>query len=269
MNDDFIYRALPKARKEFAESLYAKISTRTPGISRVGMDSRIRSRRRLQAAVILLSLLLLVAWSQIKLLIRYVPIGDLWLVEFNQTTQTIPDDQSVALFVPTPLPTPRFFDPTLMSTAEIEEFIQEVGVFALYYPSWIPEGFQAITPPREMTSWESTIGMWSNNAKEEIRLFIAPIAGGMRPYALPGMWKEVSVNGEPAVLIYGRFAPTSYENPRAQREWDDTLGLQLHWVMEKNVYTLETFSSYVSEQDLIRMAESMEVLPPPWVTVTP
>ena len=80
----------------------------------------------------------------------------------------------------------------------------------------------------------------------------------MRPYAPVGMYEEVQVNGLPAILIHGRFTLPSSENPNAQRKWDETLGLQLHWMLGKFVYTLETFGAYVSESDLIRMAESMK-----------
>jgi hypothetical protein len=100
--------------------------------------------------------------------------------------------------------------------------------------------------------------MWSNNAEETIRLFVAPKSGGARPYAPPGMYKEVEVKGQPAILIYGRLAPNSPANPQAQRKWDRTLGLQLSWGLGEGVFTLETLGSYVTEEDLIRMAESMK-----------
>ncbi|HLF74126.1 MAG TPA: DUF4367 domain-containing protein [Anaerolineales bacterium] len=260
MNDDFIYRALPEVRKEFAGSLYAKISAATPASFQRGIYRRFRGLRRSHAVLIVLGVLLLVAWSQLRLLIRYVPVGDLWLVEFSRSTQLAPGDQPAIPFVPSPLPTLPFFDGTVMPMPD--------RTFQIFFPTWIPGGFEAIEPPYEMTAYEATIWMWSNDAGEKIRLFFVGRAGGMRPYAPQGMWKEVSVNGQPAILIHGRYAPTSSENPRAQRKWDETLGLQLHWIMGKHVYTLETYGPYVSEQDLIRMAESVEEMPA-WITPTP
>lgn len=105
--------------------------------------------------------------------------------------------------------------------------------------------------------------MWSNDAGETIRLFGVPEEGGARPYAPPGMYKEVQINGQPAILVYGRLAPTSAENPQVQRKWDKTLGYQLTWKVRGAIYTLETFGQYVTEQDLIRMAESMKMVPNP------
>jgi hypothetical protein len=77
------------------------------------------------------------------------------------------------------------------------------------------------------------------------------------------MYKEVQINGQPAILVYGHLAPSSAENPQVQRKWDKTLGFQLTWKVRGGIYTLETWGQYVAEGDLIRMAESMEMVPPP------
>jgi hypothetical protein len=165
MNDDFIDRALPEVRKEFAESLYAKISTSTPSLPPRGMHARLKRLRRSQVALIALGVLLLIAWSQLQFRIRYVPIGDLWLVEFGRSTQLAPGDQPAIPFVPSPLPTPRFYDPTQMSTAEFEEFMQQVvSEYEIYIPSWIPEGFHDLENFHEMMFWDSSIWIWSNDA---------------------------------------------------------------------------------------------------------
>jgi hypothetical protein len=262
MNDDFIYRALPEVPKEFAESLYAKISTVTPALAQRGIFPGLKGLRRTQVALIALAVLLLVAWSQLRFWVRYVPVGDLWLVEFNRSTQLAPGEQPAIPFVPSPLPTPRFYDPTQMSTAEFEEFMQELAQdYVIYIPSWIPEGFHDLENLHEMMFWDSTIWIWSNDVGEKIRLFSVGKAGGMRPYAPKGMWEEVRVNGQPAILIHGRLATTSAENPQTPRKWDETLGLQLYWDTGKYIHVLETYGAYVSEKDLIRMAESAERFP--------
>jgi hypothetical protein len=250
MNDDFIGKSLPKLRKEFAESLYAKISKDTSNVSKAVMYQKLRRRRWLQATAIVLGVLILIAWSQLKFLVRYVPIGNLWLVEYNQTTQYSSDNLAAVPFVPTPLP-PQIFDMTSMPSPEPGDLI-------IYYPSWVPEGYQPIARPNENIS--TTLVFWSNDAQQKIRLFVET----MHPYAPAGTWKEVRVQGKPAILIYGRLALTSPDNPTATRKWDNTLGLQLHWIIGEQVYGLETFGSYLSEEDLIRMAESMEEELPPW-----
>jgi hypothetical protein len=253
MNDDLIYRALPEVRKEFAESLYAKISTVTPALAQRGIFPGLTGLRRTQVALIALGMLLLIAWSQLQLRIRYVPIGELWLVEFAKTTQ---ESQPAVPIVPTPLPTYDWNNPD-----DLLRF--------LYFPSWIPEGFQAIEPSVDWPYYETSLRLWSNAAGEKIRLYFVGKAGGMRPYAPQGMWEEVIVNGQPAILIHGRLATTSAENPQTPRKWDETLGLQLHWGIGDYIYALETYGDYVSEQDLIRMAESAQGIPVIYPTATP
>lgn len=245
MNDDFIYESLPKVSKDFAQSLYTKISVDRRPQSRI--HSRIRNSRQIQIALIILGLLLLVAWSQVRLWVRYVPIGDLWLVELSHPTQSTANQQLVVV----PVPTPQQY-PTLVIDGEVHH-LWTVGYLS---PDWVPDGFGAIKITEEMNSYREVIGMWGNSAQETIQLFGVPQAGGANPYAPEGMYEEVRVNGEPAILIHGRLAlKKPGEN---SRKWDETLGLQLSWAMGEAVYTLETFGPYLSEQGLIRMAESMK-----------
>jgi len=268
MNHDFIYKALPKVRKDFAQSLYVKISADTHRHSPAQIHYMRRISRRLQVALILLGVLILVAWSQIRFWIRYVPIGNLWLIEFSSWTQQVPNDQIVTPFVPTPPQHPT-------AIVEINGTKEVITIFGYRWdpsylsPEWIPEEFSATQIPGPGYSYEESIGMWSNENHETIRLFVVPESGGARPYAPPGMYQEVRVNGQPAILVLGRLAPNSPENPHAQRQWDKTLGLQLSWKVKRYIYTLETLGPYVSEDDLIRMAESMEKVPASFETTVP
>jgi hypothetical protein len=252
MNDDFIYRALPEVPKDFAQSLYTKISFDTHPQSRI--RSRIRNSRWVQVAIIILGLLLLVAWSQVRLWVRYVPIGDLWLVEISHPTPSTTGQQpSIGA-----IPTPHQF-PTLIIDGEVFYLSPPVKYLS---PDWIPTGFEEMPP---MNSYGDIITIWRNSAQETIRFVGVTQAGGMHPYAPAGMYEEVHVNGEPAILIHGRLALTNPKNPTARRKWDETLGFQLSWAMDEAVYTLETFGPYLSKSDLIRMAESMKVVPYPQV----
>jgi hypothetical protein len=252
MNDDFIYRALPEVPKEFAESLYANISTNMPSRSKRGVYAGLKGLRRTQVVLIALGVLLLVAWSQIRLWIRYVPVGELWLVELSRSTVSTTGQQPLV----GPIPTPRQY-PTVIVEGTVF-YLWKVNYLS---PDWIPTGFQEMPP--ETNSYGTVITIWSNDAKETIRFFGVPQAGGMHPYAPADMYEEVSIHGEPAILIHGKPALTSAKNPTAPRKWDEKLGLQLSCVIDEAVYTLETFGPYVSERDLIRMAESMKILPWP------
>jgi hypothetical protein len=250
MNDDFIYEVLPEVRREFAQSLYAKISVDTNRRSQTGRNPIRVFPRKLQVALLILGVLLLVAWSQLRLWIRYVPIGNLWLVEFSLTQSAAAGQSTVNIPTPGQLPT---------EIIDGETVILLPG-FQYLSPGWVPAGFSPIQVPVSSYSYEESIGMWSNQAQETIRLFVVPAVGGAHPYAPSGMYKEVHVKGRPAVLVYGRFAPNPPDNPQLERKWDRSLGLQLSWNIEESVYTLETLGTYVSEEDLIRMAESMKTV---------
>ena len=255
MNDDFIYAALPKVPKDFAQSLYTKISAERRPQSRP--HPKVRNPRRIQVAIIILGLLLLVAWSQVTAWnrYRYVPIGNIWLVEMSHPTKEVASQQPTLGLIPTPRP-----EPTIIVEGTVYYLSGPVMNLS---PDWIPNGFSAQEIPSSWISYEETLGLWVNEAQEKIRLFAVPMVGGMHPYAPAGMYEEEQVNGQPAVLIRGRLALTDPKNPTARRIWDETLGLQLTWTIEEGVYTLETFGLYLPEQDLIRMAESMKVVPWP------
>jgi hypothetical protein len=265
MNDDFIYKALPKVRRDFAQSLYTKISVDTNHHLKAQIHPVQRISRRLQVALILLGVLILVAWSQIRFWIRYVPIGDLWLIEFSSSTQQVRSDAIATPFVPQPYQLPT----AIIEINGTEVVLQNTYMFTNMAPDWIPDGFSAINPPGPGYAFEESIGMWSNNAGETIRLFAVPRAGGARPYAPPGMYREVQINDKPAVMIFGRLAPNSADNPHTQRLWDKALGLQLTWSAQNTIYTLETLGSYVTEDELIRMAESMKKIPVSFETTVP
>jgi hypothetical protein len=256
MNDDFIYKALPDVREDFAESLYARLASQSATAAQSRNSQKIRNLRWVYAGMLVLSLLL-VAWSQIRLWIRYVPIGDLWIVEFG-STQPANDTQTIET-----IPTPGK-PPTALMSDGTESILVYILPGATYLsPDWLPEGFSATKIPGAGYAWEESIGMWSNPAGETIRLFVVPKTGGARPYAPPGMYEEVHLNGQPAILVFGRLAPNPPENPQARRKWDRTLGLQLTWSLGDSIYTLETLGSYVTEADLIRMAESLRTTSPP------
>ena len=254
MRDDFIYDILPEVREAFARSLYERISApRSPTLPFRSYRRLIPiSRARLATVLALLAgIVVLVAWSQAVLGIRYVSIGELLLVEISKL-----GGLAQAGHPPPAIPTPGQLPTGVGWATGMEEW-----EFSFLSPEWIPGGFSPVPLPAQMIAYEETIGMWADDASETIRLFAVPKAGGMHPYAPPETFEQLTVKGTPAILIRGHYRTTSTEDPHGSRPWDETLGLQLYWAEGNSVYALETFGSYVTPADLVRMADSMQISP--------
>jgi hypothetical protein len=204
------------------------------------------------AIALIAAVILLVAWAQAALGIQYIPIGDLFLVQVSKITglnQALPPTSAI--------PTPGKLPTGVGWAAGME--VWELDF--LSPPEWMPAGFSSAAPPAQMLAYEQTLGLWTNNLEDTIRLFVAPKAGGMHPFAPPETYEEVKINGAPAIIIRGHYRPTSPQDPQADRPWDEALGLQLYWTVGSSVYSLETLGPYVEATDLIRMAESMQPIP--------
>jgi hypothetical protein len=247
MNEEFIIKVLPPVPPRFAKALYDRLAADHSRASLKMFLRHLTIRERWQATAIVLTILLTAACTQIILRSRYVRIGDLFLVEISRLTELV-NPGGAAPAIPTPGQLP------------INEYGWTVWEFSPGSPKWIPDGFSSIDIPSEMTAYEQTIGLWSNMSNERIRLYIVPQAEGMHPFAPPGEYEEVSVSGNPAILIHGRYTPTSSESPQSERPWSEDLGFQLSWPSHGSMYTLETFGTYLAQAELIRMAES--VAPP-------
>jgi len=246
MNDNFVYRALPEVPTDFARSLYARIAQEPPAPAWPRLLRRFSRHPQRQLLAIALGLALVAACTQVLLRIRYVAIGDLLLVEIGRLTESVRAGRPTPP-VPTPGQLPHVGG-------------REVWEFGYVSVGWVPEGFSPAEPPSEMKAYEVTMGLWVNGAQQTIRLFAVPQAGGMHPYAPPETYEEARVKDRPAILIRGRYAPTSLEDPQAERLWDDSQGLQLYWSEGGTVFGLETFGAYVAASDLTRMADSTETV---------
>ena len=244
MNEEFINRVLPPVPPSFAAALYKRLDANDARTGRKESLLHLTTRQRWQATAIALALILTAAWTQIVLRARYVQIGDLFLVEISRLKELV-NSVGAPPLVPTPGQLP------------INEYGWTVWEFSPGNPTWIPDGFSSIDIPSEMTAYEQTVGLWSNKAHQRIRLYIVPQAEGMHPFAPPGEYEEVAVSGNSAILIHGRYAPTTAANPQSERSWSEDLGLQLSWPDDGSMYTLETFGPYLASADLIRMAESI------------
>lgn len=260
MNDEFLYQARPELRSEFADELYARISKdRNVGL-RFWRSAGLKQMSALRLGIaIVVGLVIFVACVQQLLEPRNVQVGTMWVQEGGDTV-LVPKGWGGSIVQG---------EPVLSSPPEqisIDEAIKMVP-YIMKVPEWSPEGFsllQDTVRPPIYPLWVITL-TWSNSQNDQIMLFAFYGQGGEISIQVPrGMWKEVSVNGLPAVLVRGDFPYSQLPPPDSpewetgfERTWDKNAGLRLDWNQGGARFSLRTFGNYLDEGDLIRMAESM------------
>jgi hypothetical protein len=270
MNDEFMHQLYEEPRAEFAEAVYQRISQQPP----LRFAPIIGQKLTLRNSVIVFALLFLGAACVYAVTDRgWRKVGGIW-VDVERT-------QKVELVL-----LPTVTEQLEVQPAGLECLTVEVAKkmlrFVVRVPTWAPEGF---TFDNKVCAWdkvdladgasmswqqgkESGIGLMLSN----LRLFnIASQKYEVAPPSIwgpvgPGSYKEVQVNGRPAVLIRGDWdlpgivseVPPGRKldaNQQLDAKWDKKLGLQLYWVDGETLYQLSTRAN-VSVADLIKMAES-------------
>ncbi len=258
MSDEFLYRAVPAPRAEFAAALYERLSRsevdRFRPLGWIGLN-----RRTLRSALALVLLTAIaVACAREVFKPRYVQVSDLWVLEISsvRTTRLMFFDQPESLSRPP-------------ERSLIEEALKTLP-YGFRLPQWVPVGYSLvdneISPPRH-PDWIMNLN-WSDES--DGHLFILACKCELEIQAPSGMWKETRINELPAVLIQGRFPPFPHPLPtpatykgkvldyvELEERWDEDAGFQLTWNQGGARINLWTFGDYLSEEDLIRIAESM------------
>ncbi len=259
MSDEFLYRAAPAVRAEFADALYERLSrSDVIRIRRLGWIGF--NRKTIKYALVLLSLTAIaVACARELFKQRYVQVGDLWVLE-------VPRERVERLVI-------SIFDrpvssqmPELLSVGQALESLP----YGFRLPQWVPEGYSLV----EREVWLPRHPDWSMNLnwsdERGGHFFIWACKCELTIEAPAGMWSETQVNGTPAILIQGRFppyphplpTPATYEGREldfVEREvrWEEDAGLRLTWNQGGARLNLLTFGDYLTEAELIRIAESM------------
>lgn len=152
---------------------------------------------------------------------------------------------------------------------------RKIVPFSFLVPTWAPEGFTGtnaicntdILSDNVTSSWEGVDGssyiyIWIRNLRWydlAANLYRTGEAAALMPVA-PHSYKEIQVNGQPAVLIRGdwNMPRTESEIPsegKLEFKWDKNRALQLYWVDGPVLYQLYSHSD-ASVEDLIKMVES-------------
>jgi hypothetical protein len=257
MNDNFLYESRPGLRNGFADELYAKISNDKSVFARFRHFSDTATQKLRLGTAIALGIVVIVACAHILLEPRNVQVGTIWVQEGDDTLLIpkgwgwSPSTEATALSSP----------PVLIPIDEAVELLP----YRLKIPVWTPDDFSLssdVVWPPTFPVWTLSLN-WSDSQNNYINLFVHQGEGG--EIRVPrGAWKEVSVNGLPAVLVRGNFPWRQMPPPESpewetgvELTWDKNAGIRLIWNQGGARYQLEIHGDYLDEDDLIRMAESM------------
>lgn len=266
MNDEFLTHFREAPRAEFVDALYERISRQ----SQPRFDWKMVNKLTFRNAGVMFVLLFLVVACAYYVVTQtpYRKVGGIWLtVQKTQKVEYIPAPEVIED------PDAAFQTDECPSLEEAREILR----FDFLVPTWAPEGFVfngtvcGVDPISDFASlaWKGReetayIGMTIQNLRWYDRVAntyrIGP-AAVWEPVA-PGSYKEVQVNGQPAVLVRGdwEYPAVVSKLPSAgelEAKWDKKLGLRLYWVDGEQLYYLYTRAD-ISAEDLIKMAESAQ-----------
>jgi hypothetical protein len=158
---------------------------------------------------------------------------------------------------PTPLPG---VEPVPQRTVPRDQALGAIR-FQVDLPTWAPQGFE-LTDQATVTLPENDAGLeeawqlwlyWENEIGSDLLLLAFPAEfyrGDALPFG-PGAVEEIDLNGIPAAVVRGNWAPRGAEGVT----WEASLGGNVLWVRGETAYWLQSRS--VSLDDLIRMAASV------------
>ena len=262
MNDEFLKQFYETPRAGFAKALYERISHDPP--QRIAQP--VINQLTFRNVVVAFSLLFFIAACVYAIAERgWRRVGNFWInVERTQKVSIppMPDIEELEA------------EPQSYGCVPLDE-AKEALPFDLHVPTWAPDGF--IFDGRVCgVNWigDSASLYWQSEQEQfSIQLLAAkltsynwhtqdyktndPIVGTVGP----GSYKEVEVQGQPAILVRGEWdwmkvIPTDQEI-EFDSKWDSELAIRLYWLDGDILYYLYTRAD-VSAEDLIKMAESAQ-----------
>lgn len=260
MNDEFLLRYRRTPRPEFADALYERISSQPQPRLAIPMLNRLTFRNvgAMLALMLFVAACVYVATGQgwHKVAGMWVNVQRTYKVDFSPISSTIEETE--------------IQPPECFTVEEAKEILR----FEFHVPDWAPDGFTfgarmcGIDRISDYASlyWNGPdkytgISIYLTNLRwydPTMLVYKVGPASVWGPVA-PGSYKEVQVNGQPAILVRG-----DWETPWATEfmlegehefKWDKKRAVQLYWVDGEVMYHLYTRAK-VSPEDLIRMAES-------------
>ncbi len=262
MNDDFLTRYYQAPSEEFTQELYNRISKQKPSLLTGKLSFR-------NAILALATIILIAACISKAAASKWNQVGNIWVPILTRLNQ-----DSYLSFNFLPLGAPSY--DKVQKSVNLSK-AEQAWDCVLEVPSWAPGGFTTdgkITldewftgarPDDGRTTWSDPsdnqksiilifhpLSAWVNwNGNYQKQRVVEPTT---RP-AVPGSFKEVEVNGQPAVLIQGDWILSNPDTPfnpfNFDAKWDEHATLSLYWTKNEVEYRLYTTISAITSQDLI------------------
>ncbi|MFH2038231.1 MAG: hypothetical protein ABIJ65_02225 [Chloroflexota bacterium] len=255
MKDDFLTKYRMQPSREFTKALYARIAQPKSQFNAKFLNLQ-------NSVLVIATLVLVIACARIVTMPRFVEIGEIWVdVQPHMILPAFPDNE----YVDTPQ------QATFYELSDIEVAFEG----AVKIPGWIPDGyeFDAVTYITDIGTDKTASLSWKGSTPEQHIQFYAKsmkswsiglnryVIGPASTFPVPfGSYREVQINGQPAVSIRGdwdwAFDDVKWQGDiPVEVDWDKKAAIQLYWVDGEWLYHL-TATQDVSMDDLIRMAES-------------
>jgi hypothetical protein len=267
MNDKFLYENRPSVRKEFAETLYQRLSSQAFDRRLDRKGKRNMNGRKLWVvaplAVLLAFGVLMAASSEVR-----ANVMDFIREIAGFAVQESPQSPLADLDNATdPATASGSQDTAPLATVEIPALvlgdILQDPPFEFGIPQTAPAGFVLDEEAAVASSQDWVILSWSSSAGAEIEMLVEQEYSGYVLTYGEASTREVTVNAQPALLVLGGW--------NASHVWDDSYGVELHWQQDGHYYRLiwrqmggeHNEMTALSEdadtaaQELIHMAESI------------
>lgn len=230
MDDKFLYQNRPSVRQNFSESLYKRLSRKTPKSHSVNRAFKFGLRFALA------SLLLFVVLFTFSKPVQAIVIN--WVKEvagFGVREDNDLPGLNDAVTIPSD------FKGTLAEASKNLPFDFSI-------PTYMPDGYLFYDEVDISKEAQSIFMMWINSNREEIILLVKTNSGQGIVAGIEAA-EEIMINGQPVALVHGGYDATG--------KWDPTKkDTHLYWHRDGLIYIL--FSGSVDEEELIKIAQSID-----------
>ena len=230
MDDKFLYQNRPSVRQDFSESLYKRLSRKTPKKHTVNRAFKFVLRFALANLLLFIVLFAFSKPVQATVINWVKEVAGFGVREENELSGlndvvTIPSD----------------FKGTL---AEASKNL----TFEFSMPAYMPDGYLFFDEVDISQKEQSIFMRWINSNREEIIMLIKTNTGQGIVTGIEAA-EEIMINGQSVALVHGGYDDNG--------KWDSTKeDTHLYWHKEGLIYIL--FSVSVDEEELIKVAQSID-----------